>query len=148
MTDVAVDGPSGIGGWLLLPAIGVVLVPLLLIPTVADNIGVLRGGELTPEWSALRTAVVGQTALLVGYLAFALLVAMFFFMRRAFVPRLMLVYLIATWALSLVLAAWTSSVLGAWPADSAISIVAAGVSTLVWGRYFLVSRRVRNTFVT
>jgi hypothetical protein len=141
---------SGIRGWLLLPAIGMVASSVFYVAAIITRwsrvsgicAGILR--EQLPRGFDDVSAVV---VVLFGALSILLTVA--FLAKRWFVPRLMLVWLLANAGMSVGLAAWAASLGGsgqvydALEGDAARGIVAA----VVWGPYFLRSQRVRRTFV-
>lgn len=113
----------GIGGWLLLPAFNVLLQPLLG----------LGGGGL-----ALYVSVKGAQdgALVAGpllaYGAFATWVAVQFFRKKTSAPALYIAMLLVNVGLALALQA---------------SPVRAAIAAAIWVPYFLVSARVKATFV-
>ncbi|MEW6433199.1 MAG: DUF2569 domain-containing protein [Myxococcota bacterium] len=116
--------PQGIGGWLLLPALYVVLQPLLG----------LVGGALGLWVSA--TGVSKDAAMLSGpllaYGAFATWVAVQFFRKKASAPGLYIAMLVVNVGLAVAL-----------DSDPARAVVVAAV----WTPYFLLSSRVKTTFV-
>lgn len=138
--------PSGIGGWLVLPALGTLVTPFLLAKTAYDNVEAL----LTFQVSATLKAFIMIETL--GNLAFSLawFYALFLLWKhRALYPRLFN-------ALSLLLVAFVM-------ADLAIAnfgfnvpiepndlrdLVRGIISCAIWVPYMLRSQRVRNTFVT
>lgn len=152
-------GPRGIGGWLILPLIGLVLNPIRLGMTlVNDLLPVFR-----PEtWNALTTpgqenyhAMWGPlllfelvTNLLVGVFTVVLLVLFLRKSRR--VPLLMIALLaghvliqVVDWAL-----VGTIPALAHDPkAQDFSDLRRALIGAAIWIPYFVKSRRVRNTFV-
>ena len=120
---VSLVGIHGFAGWLLLPAIGLVLSPLRNIWLLA-NVYDLSG--------FYAFSVLG-----IGFIAFQVFVAVVFFMKKPYAPKLMIALLLTNLALAL-LAAIIS---GAGEETAGALVLAA-----VWIPYFLVSKRVKATF--
>lgn len=141
--------PYGIGGWLLIPAIGVVISPLLVAVAIAMNVSMFDSpliAELEVDHPGLRTTILLETLLSAAFLAFQVYVAVVFFMKKRFVPKLMIAYLTINLALTVIAVALTGLVLEEFNASDTQSITRAVVLAAVWIPYFLVSRRVKNTF--
>jgi hypothetical protein len=152
---IPADEPVGIGGWLVLLAIGVCFQPVFVLASTPDTVAVfdpeiLGGLVLGPDgqvlWSNLCyvcVGVAGFAAMLVGAV---LQIAVFFMRRRSFVPvfiTLRAIDLAAGGAWVLV----TSSVTGAPQLTEIPRLTGASISAVLWTLYVLRSRRVRNTFV-
>lgn len=120
--------PYGIGGWLLLPAVGLIVsIPVVLLEASRS----LRSGD------AGEVAVVAATVVVVA------ITAVTFFQKRRWAPRVFIVLL----SLDAVLAA-VPVILARDPVAAADSrdLARATLSALIWIPYFLVSRRVKSTF--
>jgi len=111
---------TGISGWLILPAISLVA-----------NLGIGIIG-IAVNWSQLSATAPRVSLSDTAYLTFTLLVAVAFFRKRPFVPKLMVVWILAAVGLTI--------------AENAGLLFQGIVATAIWVPYFLVSRRVRNTF--
>jgi Protein of unknown function (DUF2569) len=118
----------GIRGWLLLPAVGLVL----SIP-----ISVFEAAKSYKSGDAAEVAVVTAAVLLVAVTTVA------FFQKRRWAPRVVIVLL----ALEAVLAA-VPVLLARGPVapDDTRDFGRAVVAALIWIPYFLVSKRVKATF--
>lgn len=157
--------PSGIGGWLLLPFLGLVLTAIFAVWTLKQDVLPAFGSEV---WSELTTP--GSEiyhALWAPYLALALIanLALLFgsitllvmgMRKHRWFPKLMIVFYLAVVVCALI------DVLGAESFLKEILPVAdfrdfrfeayrdlvraIGIAAL-WGTYFRVSERVKNTFV-
>lgn len=136
------SGPSGIGGWLILPAIGVVLTPLALavsLAVVAGNMGNISGrvtGYLT-----------FNMAIDLLLLIYAVIVAVLFFKKRKAAPGAyinLLVFSVLTSVASIIIAL----ALGIHEfIETDIKAMAKGaVGCAIWIPYFKRSIRVKNTF--
>ena len=116
-------GPEGIGGWLILPAIGLVLSPIRLL-----------------FYLCLAMSMYGPTLLGVGtilidlaFMCYIIFVAIIFFLKKRWTPAAVVLLLIVNLVISL--------------STGEIAIMArATVVGAVWIPYFMVSKRVKNTF--
>lgn len=134
---------TGIGGWLILPAIGIVISPLMVLAGIAQNMTLSESPEVLESF---RTTLIGQTLLLFALFGVQIAVAVSFFMKKRFLPKLMVGYMLGNIALTVVVVAWTASIIGIYP-DAVADIMGAVIVAAVWIPYFLISERVKNTFV-
>lgn len=141
-----------IGGWLILPAIGLCIAPIRMVlqmldfPEVYDN----------QTWSALfELARLDLLAVLfithiynIFALCFSVLVLVLFFQRRSSLPRILVIFFTIS-CLAQVADTFVSMALD--PSTSvpgAIgSVIGTVISTVIWVPYFTLSQRVKNTFV-
>ena len=144
------EGPSGIWGWLLIPAFGLLVSPLIFLFWVYININLLFSSGCSSGWmilytSPLRTALIGQSIVGVVFLVFLLYVNHLFWGERRALPLVMIVSLCVNVVLVAALEAWTASIFGSEmePKGSVCALVLA----TVWIPYFRRSKRVKNTFV-
>ena len=147
-------GPTGIAGWLILPAIGAVVNPFLFF----SSYGVIR------ETAASQSASLSSDYLLVlntnayVYLAMAGICSFYsllFFTKNRHVPRLFICIAVANILLPIVFTAWSDSFFsGESPARDAMwkslggSVTQSVILAAIWVPYFLRSKRVKNTFTT
>jgi hypothetical protein len=165
-------GPVGIGGWLIWPIIGFVLI--VLGAAMLAVFTVLYGGEFNLSfnhgfvWSWSRLAEIfsgadgklaparAPTALTVlAYAALAVSASLSLYLvvkrRRALIPVAIAHY--AIMAAAGLFEYWTDRTLGEiegrTPPDALTGSDALGgvLWSLIWGSYFYLSARVRNTFV-
>lgn len=144
---------KGIGGWLLLPSIGIALNPLVTL------LGIVALLELQSDYSyRLAVQVLPVIGTLVGlellggfaFLIFSIVLAVKFFRKRQEAPSLV-VWFLALITLYRVLL-WLVST-GAWEEDPQLTFeygFRAGayiISCMIWIPYFKLSKRVRATFV-
>ena len=151
--------PEGLGGWLILPLIGLVISPIRIglliattfLPAFADGSWEYlthRDSEgYHPLWGPLLVAEMVFNAFFVMYSLFLLVL---FFMKHAWFPRAVIIYYLS----NLVFIAGDAAVIGLVPGlglelDGEVTqeIVRALIGIAIWVPYFLVSRRVKNTFV-
>ncbi|MCY7312721.1 MAG: DUF3857 domain-containing protein [Pseudoxanthomonas sp.] len=148
---------AGLRGWLLLPALGAVVAPLLLMADLVTNLDAYT----LPGWSALSLpggeayhplwipVLLFELAAKLGLLVFSILLLVMYFQRRRGAPRLFICLLAA----SLAYVAIHLALLHLIP-DAAAEIgprdwgrlASAAVLALIWVPYFMRSRRVRSTF--
>jgi hypothetical protein len=138
----------GIGGWLILPAIGLIVNPFLLAGLLLLNISMLNGsfGRLLAQGTpGLRPAIVGQSITLLVLLGLQLYAGILFFTKSARLPTMMVVLLSVNVLFTIINVAWTASVLQefAGARDLVQSIIVAGI----WIPYFRISKRVEETFI-
>ncbi len=148
MTQAAMSAsePSGIGGWLILPAIGILVAPVQFVLNVFDDF---------PRFALLEPGTLLHTMTMVkilAWIAFAILATMTavqFFTRRKNAPRLyrallggqLLFFVAAYWAMAFFFDAPMINV------DTGITVGMLLAACMIWIPYFLYSVRVRNTFV-
>jgi hypothetical protein len=135
------SGPAGIGGWLLIPALTLVSVAFATSSSILDQ-----------ELAAVSLEILAGNALLtVGSVVLLAL----FFQRSRHLPGLMVVFYVVLVAVAtLEYVAVDRLLLGVTPeiAEREAKLVNDGIrisvaSAILWIPYFLVSRRVKNTFV-
>lgn len=149
-------GLQGIGGWLILPAIGVVVLPVRLLADMVQ----LVPSYAVDTWSALTTVgsesyhamwaplLLFELAANLAYLVATVLLLVMFVQKRRGAPRLYIGVLVFGVALQL-----ADALLGqAIPAVELApkewkELTRAVTAALIWGSYFAVSKRVRATFV-
>jgi hypothetical protein len=141
---------SGIRGWLLLPAIGLVATAVIDIVAAVSNWSYLSGGEiraLEARSFGLRTFVVTDTYLRTVFIALTAVVAAGFFAKRPWARKFMIVWFLVNLAIQIRMVLSAYSVLNSPFIETAVrDLFAAVVAAAIWVPYFLVSRRVRNTF--
>ena len=150
---------EGIGGWLILVAIGIITSPLriliLVIPLYAD---VFRNGSwdlLTtpgnaayhPLWSPI---ILGEIAINAVFIIGWITIAFFFFLKKRTFPKLFIGMLLFTLAFIVLDAFAIKAVLPNDPVfdpDTLKELARALIALLIWIPYMLVSKRVKATFV-
>ena len=167
MTDTQTPAPAaaderleGIGGWLILPIIGLGLTILfsainLAAAFAAENVQAYSdffAGRLAPAADTYIYFGLGSGVLGIVLIAFAAVCLVRIFQMKRNVPTLMVIYYVVLVAvstyefvgmLSLPLLSQTDQEMYEGVRGFGQPIIAA----LVWIPYFLVSKRVKNTFV-
>jgi hypothetical protein len=155
---VVTAGPRGIGGWLVLPLLRMLLLPVHTVLELRD-----LSWALQPEmWAAITTpgtdtyhplwgpTVIYEVVTLVGFQLFTVLVLVLFIRKDRRVPRVMTIWL----ALPVLLLVIDMVLLGQIPVRAAsdqgpraVELVMTLVAAAIWIPYFWLSVRVKNTFV-
>ncbi|HYL56684.1 MAG TPA: DUF2569 domain-containing protein [Gemmatimonadales bacterium] len=150
-------GPSGLGGWLVVMAIGVIVLPLrvlLYLVRVAPTYTASSWARLTtpsgaayhPLWApSLLFELVCNLAILV----FSGLQLWLFFRRNRLFPSVFIVFGVARVIIQLLDAVAVSSLppLQSRATNEWSALASTSLGTALWVAYTLRSRRVRNTFV-
>ena len=148
MTQAAISPsePSGIGGWLILPAIGIAVAPFRFLANLADYFqlfGVLQPGTL------VHVMLSAEVVCWLGFVVLAGITAVQFFTRKMNAPRLYIALLVGqvVFVFADALAATLFFNAQAPSTDTRIAISLLIAACAIWIPYFLYSARVRNTFV-
>jgi len=152
------DSPSGFGGWLLLPVIGMLATPFVTaahfwgtLPAYATHnwaaLTLPGGAAYHPAWSPLLLA---ELCINTAILVLTILLSVLFFRKRSSLPRMYLalgILLLALTCVDLALAVTLIPEKMSINDDDRRLVIQQVISLLVWGPYFLRSQRVRATFV-
>lgn len=135
--------PTGIGGWLVLPALNVVAQPLLAFAFAAFLFWA-ENARRSPYDGVLglpveRASLVPAAVFLVLYGVFGAVVAVFFFGRRKAAPSLYIAMVLINVGVAVM---GTSSA-----ANDSDAVIRAAIGAAIWIPYFLLSKRVKATFV-
>jgi hypothetical protein len=157
--DAAPKQYDKIGGWLILVAIGLIFAPIrLLVVLFKDLLPALSAdtwSRLTtpgteayhPLWAPLLFfEIIGNCLFILS----PIIVAVFFFQRRRFVPRLIIVLLLANLvfvAIDYFAADLIPFVAAQEDLGSLKELIRALIACAIWVPYFLVSKRAKGTFV-
>jgi len=158
-SDVSIARGEPIGGWLILFAIGLVIYPVRAAFSIATHIlpafspatwAILTspGAEgYHPLWKPLLIIELGVNSLLA---ACAVWLLVWFFRRRRMAPMLAIAFLAFNFAyvgLDAVFARNLPGMEQTVAIATLMDVVRTGVACLIWMPYFVVSRRVKRTFV-
>lgn len=162
--QVQADGPSGIGGWLIFPFLGLIASPFLVgLTMVRDVLPIFE----KDTWAALTTPggaayhalwapyAIGGAALNVSLGLGAIALLVIGLQKRALFPRLMVAFYVYVAAVSFVdviaVNGFLSEVMpdeaAKFRAEAYAAFIKSTLTGALWSAYFLSSGRVRNTFV-
>lgn len=150
-----------IGGWLILVAVGLILAPLRILRSVfIYSLPIFK-----PEtWSALTTQssevyhpllaplLIGELVGNLFFIALSIILVVLLFRRRKIVPKLAIFYYLSNLIFALT-HTYTASLIptvsiNMFDAGSIKEIAGFVVRASIWVPYFLISKRVKGTFIT
>lgn len=152
-------GVSGLGGWLILVQIGLYgTIIILLMQLFQDSFTAFdadiwteftsKGSEFYhPLWGFI---IVFETIYNVILLAFSVYILIKFYKRKSVVPRLLIIFYIATPVIGIIDYVLLQQIplareLG--NGESLRGIFRSAITGAIWTAYFIKSERVRNTFI-
>ena len=153
------QNPEGLGGWLILVGLGIVLSPIRIIamvfPTYRDiftngswEVLTTPGSEVyNPLWKPILAGELTINALLVAGWVF---IGFLFFTRKRIFPKVYIGILVFTLVFIIADAFSIKSVLPNEPVfdpETIKEILRGAVAICIWVPYMLISKRVRATFV-
>ncbi len=143
---------DSIGGWMILPLIGLFISPLRMLYDIYD-IGYLNAATWNYVYSSGGSIgfflfFIVECLLNIGFLVFSILLLTLFFKRRTSLPNLFSIYLITNFVF-LLLDAFISSEIYEIPMEKTETkaLVRMFIGACIWVPYFQFSERVKDTFV-
>ncbi|MGH8321709.1 MAG: DUF2569 domain-containing protein [Gammaproteobacteria bacterium] len=151
---------KGLGGWLTLPALGLLATPVIICYGLATDFWPIfakgywailttpRSSAYNPLWAPLLSFEIAGNILIL----LAALVLLYLFFTKSFrLPKLMVTFLLAN--LLFVTADYfltgNIATIPQHARDEAMTqILRSLLASIIWVPYFLVSKRVKNTFVS
>jgi hypothetical protein len=152
------DAPVGLGGWLILVGIGVVLSPVLLLSALGEfrdyftsTTYSLVGTQFSSAWPAfvLKAIIDVSILLMTVQIVLALLLIALFFARHWLFPRMYVVLLCSEVLLLILILVLLVQLYGSDSKDvvqTTAALVRGVFQAAIWCTYMLVSKRVRATF--
>lgn len=129
-----------IGGWLVLPAIGIVVAPVYLLDDVID----MFRGPIWAEWTTFPSIVRTRFTTMLGFdvalLVSSILLGVMFFQRRRGTPAFFIAVLLAPLAWQV----FDSALF--WGDVMGLRLGPDVISAAIWVPYFALSKRVKETF--
>lgn len=135
-----IEGPKGIGGWLILPALNITIIPIAIAAGLAAGVAQLDGPGDLLDLPALNKSL-GIAILLL--LFFGIFSAYAFWTKKASAPRLFCTFLFIIPMISLAMIFIDDDTSG----EDVRGLAATLIYAAIWTSYMRRSRRVRNTFV-
>ena len=147
MTREQQEVKSGIGGWLILPAIGLVLNPIFLVIYTLHTIIWALSGEFQVQLVAhpgLGAWTFARILVSIALLGFVGVAAYLFFSKRSAAPRCMIALLLTFLGQGVIFTILDFAI-GLDP-EIAHNLIAPAFACAIWIPYFRVSKRVKATF--
>jgi hypothetical protein len=148
------DRPVGLGGWLIIPCIGMVLGPIGTLVELVLVLAISASAWDTLTTPGTRSYVPGFAAFVafealvsVAWLAFTIVVAVFLFGTRRYAVRLMVIFLALQPVVRFIEALAGEAVMPGENEKAWSAVVGGIVVASIWIPYFIDSKRVKNTFV-
>ncbi|RMB56515.1 DUF2569 family protein [Dokdonia sinensis] len=148
-----------LGGWLILVSIGLILTPIVILYGFITELSFVDAYTWKTLWNTegiqgkpLLLVVIFELIVNILRIIFTALIIILFFEKRTIVPRLMIVFYAST-LLFLMIDAVLVNILvseAMTPADwaeNAKEIGRAFIACAIWIPYFIISERVKDTFV-
>ena len=149
-------GPNGLGGWLILVAIGLVITPIILIFTITEyNLPVFNDAEIWDTFTDPNSAYYLPLFSLLAYfeligniiiLLCSLLFLYLFFTKKKLFPKIYYWFLIVNLVFILIDELLTNSMF-VFEEFAFSETLRQAFTCAIWLPYLKVSKRVRNTFV-
>ena len=147
--------PSGIGGWLILPMLGLLATPVrMAIEFYLSFVPLLFSAQgwnyvSSPDRHAwFMPFIVAECVIAVALFVFTLWLIYLFFTKARRVPELFIAWLVALILVQVADLVGAAGLLGSQPSGADLRDLGRSlVSAIIWIPYFMVSKRVKNTFV-
>lgn len=154
-----VEGPEGLGGWLILPILGQFATPIACIVSIIQTIAFFEpetwqsltthgGDAYHPLWIPL---IVFETIYNLGFLALSIYLLIKVFKKSAEAPRLFIIFYALNLAMQAIDTGLFVGIAQTYPElidpETYKDLGRAVVTCLIWIPYFRKSVRVKNTFV-
>jgi transglutaminase-like putative cysteine protease len=140
-----------IGGWLILPGIGLLISPVTIISEFIKEPGHLNGKFWYTQWAAgeypLSIVGLAENIFIVASSLYTLLLLVLFFKRRSSVPRLMIIHYAVQFGFHATDMLMIYLLTGAEAPDAGMTFIRISFALFVWVPYFKNSTRVKKTFV-
>jgi len=143
---------AGIGGWLIIVLIGLIVTPIRLsITLVRDFVPLLNSMSTLDAYPKLQTVVYIETASNLIFVILAIVLLFMMFNKDKRFPKLMIIVNVSNLIFVLADATYASQLQVLYQVfdfvDSSKEIIRAIVGTAIWVPYMLVSKRVKLTFI-
>jgi hypothetical protein len=134
----------GIGGWLVVPAIGLVLAPIIMVVSLVMSVG-LASDVARQGYGGIHAL---EMLYAFGMLIFIIYAAMRFFGKRSNAPSIMIaLYVVQLVSEGVLLMIELGADAEPFAIESGKALVRSAMGAAIWIPYFRVSKRVKATFV-
>jgi hypothetical protein len=141
---------NGIEGWLLLPAVSIVITPLLLAGLILMNIKLINNPsfkEVFAQLPGLRAAVISQTLIVVMHLVLVFYVSFLFFRKKQALPKMIIAFFTVHMLIIAANVSWISLIFKELSISENIGVISTIFVTTIGISYFVKAKRVKATFV-
>lgn len=157
--NVPANGPVGLGGWLILVIIGLIVSPLRIAHLlITEHLPLFTDGtwsilteadspQYHPLWGPLLVLEGLGNLMLLALCLTALALVMLKSRRAPAVAIGMYAFNLIFVAADLLVAGWIPAIALQYDPENTRELIRSLVAAVIWIPYFLVSKRVRNTFV-
>ena len=143
-TDTADQKLVGIDGWLILPALGLLIAPVMMVVDLVKSLSIASDVADAGYGGILALEMVVEAGLLV----FIVYAATQFFGKRSSAPFIMIsLYVAQVVAEAILLEVELATDAGPFAVQSGEALVRSVIVAAIWIPYFRTSKRVRSTFV-
>lgn len=139
--------PSGIGGWLIFPIIGLCLAPYFYVKGIAELMGVIQGLDFAAVPDGLKLSVFTELFVNACIMCAWVYAAYALFRKKRIFPRLFSALAVIGMSFVIIDIIVAASVFAVPPTgNDYAAIVKQIVSAIIWVPYMFQSVRVKNTF--
>jgi hypothetical protein len=139
------DKYRALGGWLILPAIGLVISPILNGFAVIGELAVLKTAP-----NNVRIVVIVEIVTILAMIAWNIWAAILFFGKKASAPRAMIIFFFAGMLVNLICWLMVEGFMntnGEARVQALVGLFRSVIIGGIWIWYFSVSKRVKGTFI-
>ncbi len=142
---------EGIGGWLILPAIGLAITPFICLRPLFIDIQLLTAGEhpdLFANHPSLTALLIFEIITNLAFVAAAICLNILFYKKKRILPKCMIAFYAAQCVLMLADHVAATAIFPSVNLSSGlVTVVRSFIVAVVWIPYFMNSVRVEQTFV-
>jgi len=153
------EEPRGIGGWLVLPILGLIVTLIYGLVTIVRDVLPAFGRDVwpiltTPGSAAYHPlwapALIFETVINIAFVVIPIVLLVIMKNKSRRLPKLMIVWylgVLLAQIIDLVLLSQIPMVASQTDSNDFRDLIRTVVTCLIWIPYFLISKRVKNTFV-
>jgi hypothetical protein len=142
---------EGIGGWLILPAIGLVISPFMCLGPIFTDMQLLTGGDYSSLFAnhpSLTTLLIFEIIINFAFLAAAICLNILFYTKKRIFPKCMIAFYAAQCVLVLADHIAATAIFPSTSLSSGLmTVIRSFIVAAVWIPYFMNSQRVEQTFL-